>query len=181
MIQNSFSWMSLICGTLTRRSLPTSQTIRAASTSSIDPTRPDEAKIFRLAGTGDPYETKVRRRRHIEDPSMPNFKEVECLKWVNWRMLRDVKRRHINSQYWQYRNCTHGLVKCRTLPSVIRDVALEERNSCPREASDNYLINRCALTSRARGKLRRYRLSRIVWRDLADHGLLSGAIRAKWG
>lgn len=112
---------------------------------------------------------------------MPNFETVECLKWTNWRMLRDVKKRHKNSEYWQYRLDLKNISKCRTLPNVVRDIAWEERLSTPRASSVNQLMNRCAITSRARGKFYRYRLSRIVWRDLADHGLLSGVIRAKWG
>lgn len=70
---------------------------------------------------------------------------------------------------------------CETLPSIVRSVAIEDRNSTPRDASVNHLRNRCAVTSRNRGIVYSYRLSRIVWRDMADHGLISGAIRAKWG
>lgn len=134
-----------------------------------------------LVGTGNPYATTLKRRREIKDPSIPNFEEIECLKWTNWRMLREVKRRHIVAKYAQYRMNMHSLANCKTLPSVIRNIALEERNSTPRDASINHLINRCSVTSRARGKLIKYRLSRIIWRDQADHGLLSGVIRAKWG
>lgn len=134
-----------------------------------------------IAGTGDPYATTIKRRREIKDPSMPNFEHVECLKWTNWRMLKDVKKRHFVANYAQYRMNMKSLAHCQTLPSVIRDIALEERNSTPRYAGICQIVNRCSLTSRPRGKWPRYRLSRIVWRDLADHGLLSGSIRAKWG
>lgn len=133
-----------------------------------------------LAGSGNPYETKITRRRQVADPSMPNFKGVECLKWTNWRMYRDVKRRHFNAEYWQYRQDLLNISTCKTLPNIIRDIAWEERLATPRESSANYLVNRCAITSRPRGKFPRYRLSRIIWRDLSDHGLLSGVIRAKW-
>lgn len=127
----------------------------------------------------DPYETTIRRRRQVEDPSIPSD-GVECLKWTNWRMLRDVKRRHMNSKYWQYRNNLMSVAYCKTLPSIVRSIAIDDRNSTPRDASVNHLRNRCALTSRNRGKVYSYRLSRIVWRDLADHAHLSGVIRAKW-
>ena len=160
-------------------------TLRPLHTSSIVYSPDESSQILtqgmQLAGTGNPYETKIPRRRQVENISMPNFEKIECLKWANWMMLRDVKRRHLNAKYWQYRLNMHSLAYCRTLPSVIRDIALEERNSTPRDASVNHLNNRCSLTSRGRGKFWRYRLSRIVWRDLADHGLLSGPIRAKWG
>lgn len=131
-------------------------------------------------GKGNPYETTIRRRRQVQDPSYPNFDQVECLKWADWKMLRDVKRRRINADYWQYRTNLKNLANCKTLPNVVRDIALEERQSTPRDSSICHVNNRCSLTSRARGKLLHWRLSRIVWRDLADHGLLSGAIRAMW-
>lgn len=134
-----------------------------------------------ISYTGNPYETKITRRRKIDDPSMPNFEHVECLKWTNWKMLRDVKRRHQNGRYWQYRTDMKNIAYCQSLPNVVRDIALEERNSTPRDASVVRLNNRCSLTSRPRGKFALYRLSRIVWRDITDHGLMSGIIRAKWG
>lgn len=137
--------------------------------------------MVRTPGLGNPYETSIRRKREVRDPSYPKFDEVECLKWADWRMLRDVKRRHINSQYWQSRINLKNLSHTRSLPNVIQDIAREEREALPRYSSICLLKNRCSITSRARGKLLHWRLSRIVWRDMADHGLISGAIRAKWG
>lgn len=134
-----------------------------------------------FASKGNPFETKINLRRQVTDPSYPNFEKQECLKWTNWRMLRDVKRRYIVSEYWQERNNLMSLAHCETLPSVVREIALEERNSTPRDASINVLVNRCALSSRSRGRHSRYRISRNIWRDMADHGLVSGNIRAKWG
>lgn len=48
-------------------------------------------------------------------------------------------------------------------------------------SSLTYLTNRCAFTSKAGGCLHRWRLSRHVWRDLADYNHLSGVTRAVWG
>lgn len=134
-----------------------------------------------VGGTGNPYETRIRRRREVNDVSMPNFEKVECLKWTKWGMLRDVKWRHLNSKYWQYRLNMKSLVSNRTIPSVMKDIALEERNSTPHGASINHIHNRCAISARTRGIFHAYRLSRIIWRDQADHAMLSGPIRAKWG
>lgn len=135
----------------------------------------------KFRGTGDPYATKIKRKRQVEDISMPTWDKVECLKWTNWRMRRDVKRRHLNAQYWQYRMNLKNILMSKNLPNVVRDLAIEERLSTPRDSSIANIRNRCAISSRSRGIFHKYRLSRIVWRDLADHGLISGAIRAKWG
>lgn len=135
----------------------------------------------RIARSGDPFETTIKRRRNVVDPSYPDFDKQECLKWTNWKMLRDVKRRYVHAGYGQYRLNLKNISRCRVLPSVIRDAALEERLATPRASSILFLRNRCAVTSRPRGIVHQYRASRIVFRDLADHGLVSGLIRAKWG
>lgn len=137
--------------------------------------------VFKQIASRSPYETTIVRRRQIQDPNIPDFENQERLKWAKWTMLRDVKRRHLNANYWQYRMNLQNISSCQTLPSVVRELALEERNSTPKGASINHINNRCAITGRGRGKVYKYRLSRIVYRDLADHGLLSGIIRAKWG
>lgn len=44
----------------------------------------------------------------------------------------------------------------------------------PRNASPTRLRNRCCITGRPRGFIRRFGLSRIVFREMALEGLLSG-------
>lgn len=134
-----------------------------------------------FAYTGNPFQTEIKLKREVKDPSFPDFEKQECLKWAKWSMLRDVKRRHINCEYWQYRKNLKNVERCRTLPSVVREIGLEDRNATPRASSITWTNNKCAVTSRSRGIFHRFRLSRIVWRDMADHALISGAIRAKWG
>lgn len=141
----------------------------------------NEDSLFGICGRGSPYETKVKRRRQVKDLSIPKFEEVECLKWATWWMLRDVKRRHYYEKYWQCRTNLQNIRRNRTLPNLVREIATEERLLTPRYSSVSHIINRCAVSGRTRGKFRRYRLSRMIWRDMADHGLLSGFIRAKWG
>lgn len=50
----------------------------------------------------------------------------------------------------------------------------------PRDAYPTRIHKRCVLTSRPRGLVSRYRLSRIQWRLLADYNKLSGVTRASW-
>lgn len=140
-----------------------------------------DEKLKVTVGLGNPYETKIVRRREVTDISMPDFEKQECLKWAKWSMLRNVKRRHLLMRYWQYRTNLKNIATCRTLPSVLRDAAFSERiSNTPRQSSVNQIHNHCSLTSRSRGIYYKYKLSRMVWRDMADHGLVSGAIRAKW-
>jgi len=139
--------------------------------------RPQEGFAYQ----GNPHETKLRLKREIPNIGIPDFEKVESLKWSDWAMLKDIKRRHIHADYWQHRTNLKNLGKNSVLPSIVRDLAWEERMATPRASSKSQLRNRCALSSRSRGKFPRYRLSRIIFRDCADHGLLGGYIRAKWG
>ena len=50
----------------------------------------------------------------------------------------------------------------------------------PRNSSAVRIRNRCELTGRARAYYRKFRLSRIMLRDLASRGLIPGMVKASW-
>lgn len=50
----------------------------------------------------------------------------------------------------------------------------------PRDASPTRLVNRCKLTGRRHGFLRRFQLSRITFRELASSGLIPGVTKSSW-
>ena len=50
----------------------------------------------------------------------------------------------------------------------------------PRNASPVRLNNRCALTGRSRGYLRKFGVSRLVFRDMALDGKIPGVKKASW-
>lgn len=50
----------------------------------------------------------------------------------------------------------------------------------PKDSSAVRLRNRCSLTGRGRGYIRKYGISRIKFRDLASEGKLPGVIKASW-
>lgn len=50
----------------------------------------------------------------------------------------------------------------------------------PRNSSPVRLHNRCALTGRSRGYLRRFGVSRIVFREMALSGKIPGVRKASW-
>uniref|UniRef100_A0A8C9LL49 28S ribosomal protein S14, mitochondrial n=3 Tax=Colobinae TaxID=9569 RepID=A0A8C9LL49_9PRIM len=100
--------------------------------------------------------------------------------YVDWRMWRDVKRRKMAYEYADERLRINSLRKNTILPKILQDVADEEIAALPRDSCPVRIRNRCVMTSRPRGVKRRWRLSRIVFRHLADHGQLSGIQRAIW-
>lgn len=50
----------------------------------------------------------------------------------------------------------------------------------PRNSSPIRVRNRCALSGRPRGYIRRYRLSRISFRELALNGKIPGVTKSSW-
>ena len=50
----------------------------------------------------------------------------------------------------------------------------------PRNASPVRLNNRCAMTGRSRGFLRKFGVSRIVFREMALAGKIPGVKKASW-
>lgn len=50
----------------------------------------------------------------------------------------------------------------------------------PRDASPTRVVNRCAISGRRRAFLRRFKVSRITFRELASHGLIPGVTKSSW-
>lgn len=79
--------------------------------------------------------------------------------------------------------------KRQELKEVIRNLSTteEERleaqiklNKMPRNSSKIRLRNRCQLTGRPRGYLRKFKMSRLCFREMINSGLIPGGFKASW-
>ncbi len=61
-----------------------------------------------------------------------------------------------------------------------RQAARVAINKMPRDASPVRLRNRCQLTGRARGYLRKFKMSRLTFREMALMGYIPGITKASW-
>ncbi|XP_057371886.1 small ribosomal subunit protein uS14m-like [Daphnia carinata] len=100
--------------------------------------------------------------------------------WTDWRMMKDNRRRKLLVEHAADRVRAKALKKNDVLPAEITEIGAKMLAEIPRDASLTRVRNRCAITSRPRGVVTRWRLSRIVWRSLADYNKLSGVQRAMW-
>lgn len=50
----------------------------------------------------------------------------------------------------------------------------------PKDASPVRLHNRCKLTGRPKGYMRQFGLSRVMFREMANNGLIPGVKKASW-
>jgi len=58
--------------------------------------------------------------------------------------------------------------------------AVATLNKLPRDSCPVRLRNRCQLTGRSRGYLRKFGLSRLCFREMALQGLIPGIFKASW-
>ena len=50
----------------------------------------------------------------------------------------------------------------------------------PRDASPSRLVNRCSMTGRRHGYLRKFGCSRLTFREAALNGLIPGVTKSSW-
>ncbi|XP_050720814.1 28S ribosomal protein S14, mitochondrial-like [Eriocheir sinensis] len=101
-------------------------------------------------------------------------------KYPNWKMIKEVKNRKAVKEFAFQRVNINALRKNNILPPELQELADQEIAALPRNSSISQLHKRCMLTSRPRGLVTRWRLSRMVWRHEADYNKLSGIQRAMW-
>ena len=56
----------------------------------------------------------------------------------------------------------------------------EGLSKLPRDASPVRLVNRCEVTGRRHGFLRKFRMSRLTFRELARTGMIPGVTKGSW-
>ncbi len=84
------------------------------------------------------------------------------------QIAREAKRRKMVNQYAAKRQ------------KLKEEGDWEGLQKLPRNASPVRLRNRCAMTGRSRGFIRKFGLSRIVFREMALEGKIPGVRKASW-
>lgn len=110
---------------------------------------------------------------------LSQFQQVRT-KYADWRMIKDVRKRKCVETEGEARLRMNSLRKNNILPLELREMADVEIAAQPRDSSITRIRPRCAITSRSRGTVQRWRVSRIVFRNLADYNKLSSVQRAMW-
>lgn len=95
-------------------------------------------------------------------------------------MKKDARKRRTVEDHGANKMRLNIMRRNRILPMELQEAAFEDVKAQPRDSSERRLQGRCVLTSRPRGVVFRWRLSRIVFRHLADYNKLSGVQRAMW-
>ena len=93
---------------------------------------------------------------------------------------RDLKRRKLAGKYERKRAELKAIIQDKNSAPEDRFQAVLKLADLPRNSSKTRIHNRCALTGRPRGNLRRFNLSRNMVRDLASKGQLPGVKKSSW-
>lgn len=93
---------------------------------------------------------------------------------------RNLKRIRLEEKYREKRNA----LKEKLLDPELSDEeyfrAQKQLSKLPRNSSPVRVRNRCAVTGRPRAHLRKFGLSRITFRELANEGKVPGVTKSSW-
>lgn len=93
---------------------------------------------------------------------------------------KNNRRKEKALRYKAYRTELRSIVANPHLSEEERYEAHIKLQKLPRDSSMIRVKNRCYLTGRPRGYLRKFGLSRIAVRELANFGQLPGVTKASW-
>ncbi|MEC7918879.1 MAG: 30S ribosomal protein S14 [Candidatus Neomarinimicrobiota bacterium] len=94
-----------------------------------------------------------------------------------------VRERHLMKKvekYYALRKELRELIKNPNTPEEEKMKAIEKLQKLPRSSNSIRLTNRCAVSGRPKGYMRKFGLSRITFRELALKGELPGVTKASW-
>ncbi len=93
---------------------------------------------------------------------------------------REKRRAEKVDAAWVKRAQLREIGKDLTVSDEERTEAQVKLCKMPRDTSPIRRRNRCQLTGRPRGFLRKFKLSRLCFRELANSGNIPGVVKASW-
>ena len=96
------------------------------------------------------------------------------------KIARNKYREALVEKYRERRTALLKVINDPDASDADREEAQRKFNNIPRDASPTRLRMRCELTGRPRGNYRKFKLSRIKFRELANEGLLPGVTKSSW-
>ena len=97
--------------------------------------------------------------------------------------LSIIERNKKERMYNKYKSKRNKLLKLANNKKLSPDEQFKARlelAKIPRNASKVRIRNRCTLTGRSRGVYRKFKLSRIAFRELAAIGQIPGITKSSW-
>lgn len=96
------------------------------------------------------------------------------------KIARNLYRMKMVEKYRARRKELLNLMYDPNISEADREEAVRKFNNLPRDASPTRVRIRCEITGRSRGVYRKFKLSRIKFRELALQGHLPGVTKSSW-
>lgn len=95
-------------------------------------------------------------------------------------VARNQQRKEKVARYRKHRDELRRAASDISLTDEERFDAMIRLQKLPRDSSPSRLRNRCRVTGRPRGNMRKFQMSRITFRDMASNGLIPGVTKSSW-
>ena len=95
-------------------------------------------------------------------------------------VAKEKKRQRLVNNKWDKRQALKETILDMSKSVEERMSAVDALNKLPKNSSKIRLRNRCQFTGRSRGFLRKFKLSRLCFREMANQGLIPGVVKASW-
>lgn len=96
------------------------------------------------------------------------------------KIVANQKRIRLVNQYRDVRVQLKEIIRNPKTSEEDKHRARVKLESLPRNSNPNRVRSRCTLTGRSRAVYRKFKLSRLAFRELALKGELPGVIKASW-
>ncbi len=93
---------------------------------------------------------------------------------------KQKRRQNMVNQKWNKRQELKTISKDVNVSEEEREAARVALNKMPRNSNPIRLRNRCQLTGRPRGYIRKFRISRLTFREMASMWLIPGVTKSSW-
>ena len=96
-----------------------------------------------------------------------------------WK-AKQKKRELLVALKWDKRQSLKKIIVDMNKSEEERHEAKMALNKMPRDSSPVRLRSRCQFTGRSRGVYKKFKLSRLCFREMANKGLIPGVVKASW-
>jgi small subunit ribosomal protein S14 len=93
---------------------------------------------------------------------------------------KNERRKKLVQKYASKYEKLKGIADDESKDETERLIARLKMAEIPRNGNPTRIRNRCELTGRSRAYYRKFRLSRIMLRELANKGLIPGVTKSSW-
>lgn len=93
---------------------------------------------------------------------------------------KEKKRAKLIALKYEKRQALKSIVKDLHATPEQKEEAMRKLNKLPKNSSPIRKRNRCILTGRPRGYYRKFKVSRLCFRELALDGMIPGIVKSSW-